>query len=161
MLKKVTEEQIKLYLQTLIDTPQLILKYTEGLDEARLKTPPASDEWSVVDILAHLRGCADVWSYSIYAMLTLDNPGLAFIHPRAWTKTQQHDKLSFAENFQAYQVGRDNLVRVRQGLSFEDWNRWARFIGKANVYTIFGETMRMALHEMDHWEQLEAMFSLG
>jgi hypothetical protein len=155
MPKKITEAQIREHLQTLRATPQRIATYTEGLDERRLSTPPAPGEWSVVEILAHLRGCADVWSYSIYAMLTLDSPELAHIHPRDWTKKQNYSTLTFTENFQAFKVGRDNLVRILEGLSFEEWGRSARFIGKANIYTIFGETMRMALHEVDHNHQLE------
>jgi hypothetical protein len=159
MPKQVSETQIKVHLQTLIETPQRIAACTQGMDEIRLNTAPAPNEWSAVEILAHLRGCADVWSYSIYAMLILDEPELAHIHPRDWTKKLNYSILSFAENFQAFRAGRDNLVRILKGLSFEQWGRSARFIGKANTYTIFGETMRMALHEVDHCNQLDTMFS--
>ena len=72
MPKKITEAGISLHLQTLRDTPQRIAACTQGVTELRLTTPPAPDAWSARDILAHLRGCAEVWSYSIYAMLTLD-----------------------------------------------------------------------------------------
>jgi len=159
MPKKVTQAQITTYLQTLRETPQRIASLTAGLDESRLHAARAPGEWSVVDILAHLRGCADVWSYSIYAMLILDNPELAYIHPRAWAKKQDYATVRFAENFQAFAVGRQNLLRILAGLSFDEWDRSARFIGKANTYTVFGETMRMALHEFDHWQQLETTIS--
>ncbi|MBZ0284745.1 MAG: DinB family protein [Anaerolineae bacterium] len=159
MPKKVTEAQVKIHLKMLIETPERIAACTAGMDETRLKMPPAPNEWSLVEILAHLRGCAEVWSYSIYAMLTLDKPELGHIHPRDWTKRLGYADLSFAENFQAFKVGRDHLVRILQGLTFEEWDRSCRFIGRANTFTVFGETMRMALHELDHCQQIEAMFS--
>lgn len=158
MPKKVNAAQIQDYLQALTAAPQRIAACTAGLDEVRLALAPAPDAWSAVEILAHVRGCADVWSYSIYAMLFLDHPVLAFIHPRDWTKKQGYAALSFEENFRAYQIGRAHLVRILTGLTFEHWDRSGRFSGKANTYTVFGETMRMALHDADHCAQLEAMF---
>jgi hypothetical protein len=161
MPPRITESEIKLHLQTLIETPGRIASYTAGLDEARLKAPPAPDEWSLVGILAHLRACTEVWSFSIYAMLTVDNPQMADIHPRDWMKRLNYAKLSFATNFDAFKVERDNLVRILQGLTFEEWERAGIFTGKVNTHTVFSQVRRMALHETDHMDQLEAMFSSG
>ena len=157
MVKIATEAEINTHLQTLTETPQRILACANGLDEMRLETPFAPDEWSIVEILAHVRGAADVWSYSIYAMLTVDNPKLPYLHPRVWTKKQGYARLSFAENFEAFKVGRNNLVRVLSGLSLKDWGRSATIKGKVATYTVFGETMRMALHDADHCNQLETI----
>lgn len=158
MPKQVTEAGIRQHLQILIDAPQRIAVCTAGLDETRLSTPPAPKEWSAAEIIGHVRGCSEVWMYSIYAMLVLDAPELAYIHPRDWSKTLNYSRLSFAENYQAYKVGRDALVRVLQGLTLTDWDRSARFTGKVNTFTIYGEAMRMALHDLDHCNQLETMF---
>jgi hypothetical protein len=153
----ITEAKIAAHLQTLRQTPQRIAACTNGLDEQHLKTPPMPKEWSPVEILAHLRGCAEVWSYSIYAMLTLDNPELAHIHPRDWAKKLGYAELSFAENFEAFEAGRKGLLRVLEGLPFAAWERSTRFMGRVNTFTIFGETERMAGHEAVHCDQLEAM----
>lgn len=158
MPKKVTEAGIKEYLQVLSETPVRIAAATSGHDETRLRTPPAPGEWSAVQVLSHLKSSADVWAYSIYAMLTLDNPQLADIHPRAWAKIQQYEKATFAETFLAFEAERKNLLRVLHGLSFEDWDRTCTFIGKVNTFTIFGQTMRMAMHDLDHCQQIEAVF---
>ncbi|MEP7291849.1 MAG: DinB family protein [Chloroflexota bacterium] len=155
MPKKVTEAQIRFSLQTLRETPQRLVTLTSGIDESRLRAAPQPKEWSMVEILAHLRASADLWSYSIYAMLTLDSPELAHIHPRNWEKMQGYHHLTFAENLLAFQVGRANLLRILEPLSFANWDRSARFVGRANATTIFGETLRMALHESDHWQQLD------
>jgi hypothetical protein len=158
MVKKVNQAEIDLYLKTLAETPQKFLTWAESKNETDLRSA-ASGEWSFVEIVAHVRGCSEVWTYSIFAMLTVDDPVLAYIHPRAWTKMQGYETLSFAENYQAFKVGRDNLLRILNGLTFDGWNRAARFADKANVYTVFGETLRMARHEMDHCNQLETTTS--
>ena len=159
MPKKITEEKIREHLQTLRETPQRITTIIGDSDEIRLRTPFVRDEWSAVQILAHLRGCAEVWGYTIYAMLILDKAELAHIHPRDWTKKLRYDKLSFEENFLAFKVERNNLIRMLEKLTFEEWGRSASFIRRANTQTIFSQTMRMALHELDHCKQLEAMFT--
>ena len=159
MPKKITDSGIKTHLQTLRDTPQRIATLIEGKTETDLRLASAPKEWSAVENLAHLRACADVWGYTIYAIYMLDTPQLAFIHPRDWTKKMGYTRLTFEENFLAFRVERKNLIRILEKLTFEEWGRSASFIGKANTQTIFSQTMRMALHELDHCNQLEAMFS--
>lgn len=158
MVKRVTEPGIRLHVQTLIDTPQRIRACTRGVDEARLSTAPGPGEWAAAAIMAHLRACAEVWSTSIYAMLSEDQRVLAYIHPRDWIKQRGYAALGFAANFEAFEEDRTELVRVLERLSFEQWSRSARLTGKANVYTVFGETLRMARHDAEHCHQLEAMF---
>ena len=51
--------------------------------------------WSVNDILAHLRSCADVWGGSIEAMLAQDKPTLPYRHPRQWIKKTNYPNLLF------------------------------------------------------------------
>lgn len=48
-------------LTLLAETPERIAILTDGLSPAQLQTRPAPDEWSAVEVLAHLRACADVW----------------------------------------------------------------------------------------------------
>lgn len=160
MPQKITEAGIKEHLQTISEAPGRIAAATKGVDETRLRTPPAPGEWSAVQVLAHLKSSADVWAYSIYAMLTLDSPQLADIHPRAWAKIQKYETLPFAELFLAFEVEHKNLVRILRRLSFEDWGRTSTFIGKVNTFTIFSQTMRMAMHDLDHCQQIEAMFEM-
>ncbi|RPJ25719.1 MAG: hypothetical protein EHM33_13715 [Chloroflexi bacterium] len=58
---KVTSVEIEEYLRLLSQTSHRITKATNGLEEARLKSRTEEQPWSVNDILAHLRSCADVW----------------------------------------------------------------------------------------------------
>lgn len=52
-----TREEI---LALLEETPERITTATAGLTPAQLRTAPTTGAWSLNDILAHLRACADV-----------------------------------------------------------------------------------------------------
>src|SRR5690349_25001284 len=120
---KATPAEIENYLGILSETPQRIGKAAKGLDEARLQFKADSKSWSVNDILAHLRSCADLWTHSIYAMLAEQEPRFSDINERKWAKVTRYVELPFHESFQVYCLQRENLLRVLNGLPFEAWER--------------------------------------
>lgn len=157
MPKKFTQEQIVFYLESLADTAPRIARFVQGWDEARLQEKSAVGEWSVVQNLAHIRACADVWGYTIYVMLMEDAPVMVHIHPRDWMKMQGYAKQSFQENFEAFVVIRKQLLHQLTALKFEDFARTCTFSNRANTFDIFMQTERMANHELGHCTQIEAI----
>lgn len=157
MPKKITESAIQEQLNILEQTVPRITKCTDTLGESFLQTASTAGEWSANEILTHIRSCAEVWSYSIYAMLIIDAPELNNIHPNTWSKFQQYNTLSFAENLLAFDIQRQNLLRKLKHLSLKDWKRTGRFSNKSNEYSVFSQTRRMAQHELGHCEQIESI----
>ena len=45
----------------LAETPRRMAALTAGIDSALLQTRPEPDAWSLNEVLAHFRACADVW----------------------------------------------------------------------------------------------------
>lgn len=62
-----TIEQI---LAVLRETPERLSVLAGGLTEPRLRAAPEPGEWSVTEIVAHLRSCADVWGGAIELIAT-------------------------------------------------------------------------------------------
>ena len=151
----VTPDEIEKYLSLLSDTSGRLVKATRGFDDAHLQFKPDEKAWSVNDILAHLRSCADVWGSSIEAMLAEDNPTVPYRHPRQWIKKTNYPDLLFHESFQAFRMQRKNLLKILKNLSFEDWSRPATI--KHREHTVFSQTRRMALHEDVHCQQIEEL----
>ena len=149
----ITPDEIEKYLSLLADTSRCLMKATRGFDDAHLQFKPDEKAWSVNDILAHLRSCADVWGASIEAMLAQDRPTLPYRHPRQWIKKTNYPDLSFHESFQAFQMQRKKLLKILKSLSFEDWSRAAMI--KNREHTVFSQIRRMALHENVHCQQIE------
>jgi hypothetical protein len=152
---KVTSREIENYLKILEESPRLIASMIRDIDEARLKDKSGKEIWSVNDILAHLRSCADVWGNSIAAMLAEDIPMLPDIHPRKWIKGTNYLQLPFHESFQAFREQRERLLITLNGLAFEAWSRAAMIGGRE--HTVFTQARRMAKHEQEHCEQIESL----
>ncbi|NJC98801.1 MAG: hypothetical protein C3F07_11195 [Anaerolineales bacterium] len=149
---KATPAEIEKYLEMLEETPRQIEVATKRVDEARLQYHADRKSWSVNDILAHLRSCADLWTHSIYAMLAEDDPEIPDIDERKWTRAARYSELPFAESFQAYVVQRRNLLRVLNALPFGSWERSASILGRR--HTVFSQVRRMAKHEAEHINQI-------
>ncbi len=152
---KITPAEIEKYLTMLEKTPHCISALTARMSRARLGTASNPREWSPAQILAHLRACDDIWTHSIYAMLFGNNPTLALLDERRWAKATRYDSLEFHASFQAFALKRDELVRVLRALPMESWSRTANIGGRG--HSVFSQARRMALHEAEHCDQIEAM----
>lgn len=137
--------------------PRRIAAATGGLSPAALAWKPAPDSWSVNEILAHLRACADVWGASIVRILREENPRFTWVSPRSWIRKTDYDSLDFAVSFAAYWTQRSELVRLLQSLSSSDWNRVAIVKASSAVReeTVLSYAQRLAGHEAGHCGQIE------
>lgn len=150
-----TPTEIQSYLALLAGTIARVTACTAPLDAARLAQRPEPRAWSALEVLAHLRACSDLWSYSIYAMLAQDNPTLPLLDERKWTKVTRYAALEFRPSFQAFALQRAELLRVLNALPQDAWGRTATIEGR--VHSVFSQVRRMALHEAEHCTQLESL----
>ncbi len=152
---KMTPKEIEKYLDLLAGTLDHIAFITREASEEQLHHKASKQDWSVRDILAHLRACSDVWGNSIEAMLADENPVLPDVHPRHWLKQTNYLDLRFRESLQALDSQRAKMLSVLRQLSFEDWTRSAVIGGRK--HTVFSQVRRMAKHEAEHISQIAAM----
>ena len=153
MTKKFVPKEIPEYLTTLENTIIRFMEIAERHDDAELSQAPLEREWSISQILAHICACQDVWAYSIYTMLAVEDPELFPLHPRKLAATMNYDALSFSDLFSYFKSGRKQLLRILDNLTEVKWQRQAIIEGRA--HSVFSQVRRMAIHEMDHWEQID------
>ncbi|MCL4265385.1 MAG: DinB family protein [Anaerolineae bacterium] len=151
----ITSANIAEVLALLVETPARIATATAVLTETQLHTPPSAKEWSIAQILAHLRGFDDVWTHTIYAMLTTENPHMPVFHPREWSKVVGYGRLPFTTSLQSFTLKRVELVVVLQKLPEEKWARPA-MLGN-HTHSVFSQARRLALHEATHWAEIETL----
>jgi hypothetical protein len=143
-------------LTLLEDTYGRIRRSMAGLPAGSLNAPSPDKAWSPIQILAHLRACSDVWTHTLYAMLAEERPNLALFDLRRWAKAAGYASLDFERSLlQTFELQRDELVRLLRALPVEAWERAATIEGRTR--TVFSQARRMALHEVEHCEQLERM----
>ncbi len=102
-------------------------------------------------MLAHLRAC------SIYAMLAEDHPVLPLLDERRWAKVVRYAEEDFHPAFQVFATQRGELLHVLRGLAGDSWMRTGEIAGRA--ISVFGQARRMALHEVEHCDQIERMLA--
>jgi hypothetical protein len=145
-------------LAILKETPPRLAKLTSGLAPAQFQTAPSAGEWSVNEVLAHLRACDDVWgSYYIKTILAHDKPAIKAMNPRTWIKNTDYLELDFQSSLRAFAKQRENLVAVLEPLPPEDWARTNILIGagKPLQQTVLSHADGLARHERAHLKQIE------
>jgi hypothetical protein len=153
----VTEIDPGSVVELLAATPQHIASATQGLSGGELNWKPAADSWSVNEILAHLRCCADVWGESILKILKQDNPTFRYVSPRGWIRKTNYLELEFDASFAAFRTQREDLIRTLRALPGDAWSRRAHVKAGSTVRkeTVLSYAQRLAGHESGHCEQIE------
>ena len=154
----VADAEIEQILKLLKQTPRRMVAASNGLANARLHFKPDENSWSANDTLAHLRACADVWGKGITAMITQNHPTLRYVSPRTWIRKTNYLELDFATSLQAFAQQRQELLKALKALARKDWLRGATFTAttRGREQTIFSYARRMAEHENEHCQQIEA-----
>jgi hypothetical protein len=144
-------------LTLLAETPPRIAALTADLSPAQLHTAPDHDGWSVNDVLAHLRACADVWGNYIVAMITEDRPTLRGVDPRIWMKKTDYLELEFRPSLRSFATQRADLLAILSPLPPEGWSRTATVMGAGRPFerTVLFYAQRLARHERPHVKQVE------
>jgi hypothetical protein len=128
-----------------------------GCDEEDLHTSPEGDEWSPMEILAHVKACDDILTGRIAIILTHSNPSLQDFDVDAWAKKAGYVEATLDQTLLVYQRHRDEMLWVLRRLSFDDWARTTQHETRGTI-TLYDLVRTFTEHEMEHVEQLEASF---
>lgn len=144
-------------LTLLAETPTRIAAATRGLTEAQFHKSPIRGEWSVNEVLAHVRACADVRGEHIRTILAEDHPTFRAVNPRTYMKTTDYLDLEFRPSFRAFTKQRAGLLALLKQLSRRGWARAARVTGAGATLerTVLFYADWVAIHERPHVKQVE------
>jgi hypothetical protein len=142
--------------------PERIAALTEGLTPGQLCTNPAHGEWSAVEVLAHLRSCADVWGGAIARILAEDRPAIRAMSPRTWIRRTDYPGLAFGPSLRAFISQRADLLATLEALPPDGWARTAMVTGGGKVLerNIHSYADSLAGHERPHIKQIEQIVSV-
>lgn len=141
----------------LAETPESIAAITNGLTEEQLHTASSDGEWSINEVLAHLRACADMWGGAIMTIITEDHPTIRAINPRTWIKQTDYPEQEFTSSLRAFTGQRAELMALLQALPREGWSRSATVTGAGKVLerSVQKYGRWLARHERPHVKQIE------
>jgi len=115
---------------------------------------PAADEWSLTQILCHLRDVeVEVHQVRYEQVLNEARPFISGVSADEWARTRSYHKQDGAAALRAFLKSRKATLALLEGLAAEEWERNCRhaFLG----ITTLQELVFLALsHEEAHREQL-------
>ncbi len=146
-------------LSRLAEQPKEIAGLTAGLPGARLRRSSGRDEWSVNDVLAHLRSCSDMWGLYMATIVRDDHPTIHAMNPRTWIKRTNYPDLEFAPSFRAFRRQRAELLSLLRPLPKSAWSRTALVTGagRPRERTVLEYARRLANHEGAHVKQIDGL----
>jgi hypothetical protein len=155
-----TVEQI---LTQLTEQPKAIAALTAGLPRARLHGSPSRGEWSLNDVLAHLRSCGDMWGKYIATIIAEDRPTIRAMNPTTWIKRTNYPELEFAPSLRAFTKQRAELLTLLRPLPKAAWSRSAMVTGagKPRQRTVLEYARWLATHERSHVKHIARVVSGG
>ena len=130
------------------------------MSATELQTTPKAGDWSVNEILAHLRSCADVWGDCIAVMLAEDysaiRPTIRAVNPRTWIERTDYRKQKFSASFEVFRKQRAELLARLKKLPNKSWTRKALVTGagKPLERTVQFYAQWLAKHERTHVKQV-------
>ena len=143
----------------LSEHPRTIALLTANVPPSLLHARPEASGWSVNDVLAHLRSCADVWGRYMITIVADDHPTFRAINPRTWIKRTNYQELDFAESFQAFGTQRAELLRFLAALPEDAWLRRATVTGggRPRERSLLDYARWLANHERTHVRQIDRL----
>jgi len=144
-------------IERLRQAPRRIASATGGVSNRTLRAAPATNEWSLVDILAHLRASADVWGGAIEQILAAKRPTFRAVSPFTWLQHTNYRGLQFAQTLLAYRRQRTALVKLLESLPAHAWDRTAIVTGFGTPAerTLTWYALGIAGHEQSHLKHIE------
>jgi DinB family protein len=144
-------------LTRLAEQPKAIAAFTAGLPAARLRRAPRRGEWSVNDVLAHLRSCGDMRGNYMATIIAENRPTIRAMNPTTWIKQTNYPELEFATSFRAFRKQRTELLALLRPLPKAAWTRRALVTGagRPRERTVFEYAQWLANHERTHVKQIE------
>jgi hypothetical protein len=137
-------------------TPVRLRELAAGVPSETLRTPPAPDEWSAGEVLAHLRACSDKWGECTTRIVEEDHPRLRATNPRIWITKTDYPDLEFAPSLGAFVRQRTQLLAVLDRLGPDDWLRTGTLVGAGRPVELTAHSYaeRLARHERPHVKQI-------
>ena len=155
-----TEANIKEILRSLSETVERLAALSKGLSETKLQEPLGKDERSFTEALGHLINTEAISSEAIHLALMLNEPILPDVHAeRDLGKLLRFDLLPFSELMMYFATRRTVLLRILASLSEDQWSRCIRENGKQREESVYWRARGLALHELEHLQDLEFKLS--
>lgn len=119
--------------------------------------PPAGHEWSLTEILCHLRDVErEIHQERFRALIAQDNAFIPGATPDDWAERRGYWCQSGSAALADFLAARQQTLTMLRGLDEKIWQRRGRhaFLGLTSMHELL---YLVANHDQAHWEQIQAL----
>lgn len=123
------------------------------------KWKPESDEWSLTQIVCHLRDVErEVHQARFKLIIAEENVFLSGVSADDWAEARDYQNQDGPAALEAYLMARDETMSILNELDSEMWQRKGRhaFFGETTMHELLFLATR---HDNIHWEQIKGVLS--
>ncbi|MHA2277857.1 MAG: DinB family protein [Candidatus Kariarchaeaceae archaeon] len=145
-LNRFNPNEVMLQLQ---NTLELVNSFLVNLDEEILTRKLPDSDWSIHNVVTHLRDAQGVLNYRVKLFVEQEHPQITSQAVFEWATDEDEAQPSTREIFKIYQDSRKETLSILKNLSMEKW--W-----KTGIHEEFGELSLLqqvsyfAAHELIH-----------
>lgn len=139
-------------------TPEEYRELIEGRKDDQLSREVVEGEWSVRQLLTHLRDAQGVLDFRVNLLLEEDNPKIESKAVFEWATDNSDRPTTSRDIFETYLNSRRKTLEVLEGIPLVDWWRKGEH-EEFGVVSVKEQASYFATHELTHLPQLE--FLLG
>lgn len=135
-------------------TPEEVKRLIDEISEDDLAREVVEGEWSIRELLSHLRDAQGVLAFRVNLLIDEDNPAIESKAVFEWAKDGGESPNTSMEIFQTYHNSRRETLETLRGIPLEDWWREGRH-EEFGTISIKQQASYFATHELTHLPQLE------
>jgi hypothetical protein len=134
--------------------PQRLTEAIHGLDAGSARKRPPSGDWSVIEVVCHLRDYAEIFNSRLQRALTEDNPAVLSYDNEDLASSREYASQDLSRVLEAHRLIRERMMATISGLTEEQWSRTVRHPewGQPSVEWLMN---RCAEHEIEHLRDIE------
>jgi uncharacterized damage-inducible protein DinB len=138
-------------------TPARVAEIAKGLDADRLRRRPEEGEWSMKEVLAHLRDLErDLFLPRLRRILEEERPRFESFDPEAWARSRDHREGSFARDLEEFAAARARTIAFLEALPDSAVAR-VGLSAHFGPVTLAQYATHVTDHDLDHLGQLAAV----
>lgn len=138
------------------EAPAKLASLVDGLSPEQLAHRPASDKWSIQEIVAHLADDELVGGYRLRMILSSSGTPIQAFDQDIWARTGRYNEIDVRASLQLFRVLRESNLALLRSLSAEEWEMFGVH-AERGVETVRDIAMYFAGHDINHFEQIETI----
>ena len=141
-------------LDALKATPETLTGLLHGVSQAQARSAKGGDEnWSVVEVVCHLRDAEEFFIKRMQAMRDQDNPVIVGYDQAALARERNYKAADLQEALAGFHAFRKQAIAEFSKLTTEQWQRSGQHNEMGQI-TIFAQTVHHAAHDAIHCAQI-------